>query len=529
MSDPIPEGSVATLTDEERLAQLGYKQELHRRLSGFSNFAVSFSIISVLAGCLTSYLIAMSNGGPAAITLGWLLVGGLVTLVSLSMAEVCSVYPTAGGLYWWAYATAKKNKAAWAWFTGWFNFLGQVAVTGAIDYGAALTTSAFFNLIFGFTPSKYNVFLVFFVIILIHGFLNTFGVDLVRLLSDVSAWWHMAGVAVIVIVLVAVPDHHYPISKVFLQTANSTGLHGAGVAIYAFLIGLLMAQYTFTGYDASAHLSEETHDAAIAAPRGIVSSVVVSLIAGFLLLFAVTWAIQDYAGEAASATGFPPAQIFIDAAGRHVGEFLLFICVLAQFFCGMASVTANSRMAYAFSRDGALPGSRLWSRVNARTGTPTNSIWLCVTCSIVLVLPALKNITAYAAATAIAVIGLYVAYVLPVYLRLRDKDFQVGPWNLGRWSKPIGWISVVWVVIICIMFMLPTVYPITSLNFNYTVVAVVVVLGGATLWWVLSAKNWFTGPRPNVAGFGGAVPSSVDFGLPTQVVPVDEPVDEPLQ
>ena len=135
--------------DEQLLADLGYKQELHRKLSGFSNFAVSFSIISILAGCLTSYCIAMHNGGPLAITLGWLIVGGLVTLVALAMAEVCSVYPTAGGLYWWAYALAKRNKAAWAWFVGWFNFLGQVAVTAAIDYGAALTTTAFLGLVFG--------------------------------------------------------------------------------------------------------------------------------------------------------------------------------------------------------------------------------------------------------------------------------------------------------------------------------------------------------------------------------------------
>src|SRR5215468_8002413 len=220
MSDPTADGGVAVLDDEARLAQLGYKQELHRRLSGFSNFAVSFSIISILAGCLTSYSIAMGSGGPSAITLGWLLVGGMVTLVALSMAEVCSVYPTAGGLYWWAFATAKRNKAAWAWFTGWFNFLGQVAVTAAIDFGAALTTTAFLNLVFGLTPTKGHTFIVFAIIIAAHGALNTFGVDLVKMLSDVSAWWHLAGVGVIVVVLAAVPDHHYPISKVFFQTAN---------------------------------------------------------------------------------------------------------------------------------------------------------------------------------------------------------------------------------------------------------------------------------------------------------------------
>ncbi len=269
----------------------------------------------------------------------------------------------------------------------------------------------------------------------------------------------------------------------------------AGAGIYAVLIGLLMAQYTYTGYDASAHVAEETHDAAHAAPRGIVSSVVVSVIAGFILLVAITWSIQDYEAELNSPLKLPPAQIFIDAAGHNLGTFLLFICMVAQWFCGMASVTANSRMSYAFARDGALPGSRLWKQVNPRTGTPTNSIWLCVTLSTLLVLPSLWNTTAYLAATSIAVIGLYIAYVAPVFLRRRDPDFQPGPWNLGRWSPLVGWIAIVWVIIICILFVLPTASPITATTFNYTIVAVVVVVGAATIWWFASARKWFTGPR----------------------------------
>lgn len=491
-ANPVPS------TDEERLAQLGYQQELHRRLSGFSNFAVSFSIISILAGAITSYGIAMAAGGPIAITLGWLFIGVMVTFVALAMAEVCSAYPTAGALYWWAAALAKRNKAAWAWFVGWFNFLGEVAVTAAIDFGAAITTSAFLSLTFDMEVTKARTFLIFLVIIVAHGLLNTFGVSLVRLLSDVSAWWHLVGVAIIVAVLAIVPDQHKPISEVFFEVRNETGFGFGGAAVYAVLIGLLMAQYTYTGYDASAHVAEETHDAARAAPRGIVLSVVVSVIAGFVLLFAITWSIQDYEAERTTALGLPPAQIFIDAAGQDLGTFLLFICVVAQFFCGMASVTANSRMTYAFARDGALPGSRLWKRVNPRTGTPTNSIWLCVTVSALLVLPSLWNTTAYAAATSIAVIGLYIAYVAPVFLRRRSDDFHPGPWNLGRWSAPVGWIAIGWVAVICVLFVLPTAGPVTALNFNYTIVAVIVVVGGATAWWFLSAKNWFTGPRQNV-------------------------------
>ncbi|HKD98933.1 MAG TPA: amino acid permease, partial [Micromonosporaceae bacterium] len=362
------------------------------------------------------------------------------------------------------------------------------------------------------------------------GLLNTFGVNLVKVLSDVSVWWHLAGVAVIVAVLAIKPANHYPIQSVFGHTVNlSSGLSGTGGLIYAILIGLLMAQYTFTGYDASAHLSEETHDASRSAPRGIVMSVVVSLVAGFILLFAVTWAIQDYGKE--SGAFFPPAQIFVDATGQTLGKLLLLIAVVAQFFCGMASVTANSRMAYAFSRDGALPGSRLWSRVSRRTGTPTNSIWLCVVCSVILVTPVFKNYQSYVAATSVAVIGLYVAYVIPVFLRLRNPEFKVGVWNLGRWSKPIGWTAVIWVGVICVLFMLPTIYPITWLNFNYTVVAVAVVLGGAWLWWAVSAKNWFTGPRPNIETADAlAVPAPRD-GVTIADVTVPDPdgTDAPTQ
>ncbi|MBF9129862.1 amino acid permease [Plantactinospora sp. S1510] len=502
--------------DEERLAQLGYQQELRRKLSGFSNFAVSFSIISILAGAITSYGIAMTAGGPMAITLGWLFVGGMVTLVALAMAEICSVYPTAGALYWWAAALAKRNKAAWAWFIGWFNFLGEVAVTAAIDFGAAITTSAFLSLTFGLEVTPERTFVVFLVIIIAHGLLNTFGVNLVRVLSDVSAWWHLVGVATIVGVLALVPDQHKPISEVFFEVRNATGFDFGGAAVYAVLIGLLMAQYTYTGYDASAHVAEETHDASRAAPRGIVMSVVVSVIAGFFLLFAITWSIGDYDAQRQTVLGLPPAQIFIDATGEETGIFLLFICVVAQFFCGMASVTANSRMTYAFSRDGALPGSRIWRRVNPRTGTPTNSIWLCVACSTLLVLPSLWNTTAYLAATSIAVIGLYIAYVGPVFLRRRSPDFVPGPWNLGRWSALVGWLAIGWVGVICVLFVLPTSGPVTAETFNYTIVAVVVVLGAAWLWWVLSARHWFTGPRQNIAP---DIPKSIAPDIPESIAP----------
>jgi amino acid permease (GABA permease) len=495
-NDPAPYASTTHVrdSDEARLHQMGYAQELRRNMSGFSNFAVSFTIISILSGCLTLYAFGMNTGGPAVIVWGWPFVGLMTLFVGLAMAEVCSSFPTAGGLYYWAAKLAPSNPGAWSWFTGWFNFLGQVAVTAGIDFGAAFFLNAFLDLQFGFDTRPWHTILVFGGILLVHGLLNTFGVRVVAILNNVSVWWHIVGVVVIVGTLAIVPDQHQSADFVFTGFVNNTGFSSS---FYVVLIGLLLAQYTFTGFDASAHMTEETRSADVAGPRGIVMSIVVSLVAGWALLIGVTFAIQSYDNAlAAPDTGVPPAQIFVDAVGLTTGKFLLLIVIGAQLFCGMSSVTANSRMIYAFSRDGALPASSVWHRINPRTRTPTNAIWLAAGGAFVLGLPYLWNVTAYAAVTSIAVIGLYIAYVIPTFLRLRAGDrFQRGPWHLGRWSRPIGIIAVAWVVFITVLFMLPQVSPVEVGTFNYTPVAVLAVLGFAGVWWLVSAKNWFTGPR----------------------------------
>ncbi len=480
--------------DIQRLHELGYAQELKRGMGGFSNFAVSFTIISILSGCLTLYAFGMDAGGPVVMSIGWPLVGIMVILVGLAMAEVCSSYPTAGGLYYWSAKTAPKNGPAWSWFTGWFNLIGQVAVTAGIDFGLAFFINAYLNLAFGVSTAPKVTILIYAIVLFLHGLLNTFGVRLVAFLNDLSVWWHIVGVLVIVAAMFAsAPAGHFTIGEVFTTFKNGTGWSNS---VYVFLLGLLLAQYTFTGYDASAHMTEETVSADVAGPRGIVMSIVVSLIAGWILLIGVTYAISNYTAVRTTATGVPPAQIFIDAVGRTGGELLLLVVIGAQFFCGMSSVTANSRMIYAFSRDGALPASRTWHKINKRTRTPTNSIWFAAVGAFILGLPYLYSPVAYFAVTSIAVIGLYIAYVMPVYLRLRAGDsFKRGPWHLGRWSRIVGWIAVAWVVFIAVLFMLPQYAPITIDTFNYAPVAVLVVIGFAGIWWMVSARKWFKGPK----------------------------------
>jgi amino acid permease (GABA permease) len=489
----VNEQSAPLSSDEETLHALGYAQELRRRMSGFSNFAVSFTIISILSGCLTLYGYGMNTGGPAIIVWGWPIVGIMTLMVGLSMAEVCSGFPTAGGLYYWSAKLARTNGAAWSWFTGWFNFLGQVAITAGIDFGCAFFINALLNLQWGVSTAHWVTILIFAGVLLLHGLMNQFGIRLVALLNNVSVWWHITGVLLIVAVLAFVPSKHASAHYVFTTIYNGTGWHST---IYVLALGLLLAQYTFTGYDASAHMTEETHNASRSGPRGIVMSIVVSLIAGWVLLIGITFAIQkaDYSTYLGALV--PPEQIFVTAIGATGAKLLLLVIIGAQLFCGMSSVTANSRMIYAFSRDGALPGSNLWHKVNKRTRTPTNAIWLAAVGALILGLPYLWNSAAYAAVTSIATIGLYIAYVTPTFLRLRQgASYQRGPWHLGRWSYLVGIIAVIWVVFITILFMLPTANPITVGNFNYTVVAVVAVIGFAGIYWLVSAKNWFTGPK----------------------------------
>lgn len=501
-------------SDERRLHELGYAQELHRGMSWFSNFAVSFTIISILTGGITTFYLGMDAGGPRTITWGWLLVGGMVTLIGLAMAEICSSYPTAGGLYYWSAKLAKSNSAAWSWFTGWFNLLGQVAVTASIDFGLATFVGFFIKLTIddSFAARPWQILLIYAIVLAVHGGLNTFGVDLVARLNDVSAWWHVAGTLVIVVCLFVLPDHHQSLSSVFGSYTNSTGLNWfPGSGIWITLVGLALPAYTLTGFDASAHLTEETHDAARSGPRGIVTSIVVSVVAGFILMVALCWALQGgvtstaYA-DAASGGSTAAANIILASLGRHTAEFLILISIVAQFFCGMASITANSRMIYAFSRDGAVPGHKLWHRINPRTRTPTNSVWFAAVFAFILGVPSLETNAAGApiaffAIVSVAVVALEISYVLPVLLRrLAGDSFVPGPWNLGRMSPYIGWGAIIWVGVISLPFLLPqfTLHAGGTFQwsaFNYAPVAMLIVIGYATITWFASARKWFTGPK----------------------------------
>src|SRR5688500_16274471 len=213
-------GGYYTSEDERLLHKLGYAQELFRAMGGFRNFAISFTIISILAGCLTSYFVAFERGGPVAVTWGWLLVGVMSTIIALSMAEIASAYPTAGGLYYWA---SKLGTPGWGWATGWFNLIGQIAVTAAIGYGLATFGTILLNFWFDYPNENFWIFFLYCVFLSAAAIINMFHVQLTAFLNTVSAYWHMAGVAFIVLVLIIVPDRHQSLSYVFTETVNNSG------------------------------------------------------------------------------------------------------------------------------------------------------------------------------------------------------------------------------------------------------------------------------------------------------------------
>jgi amino acid transporter len=506
------ESSVTTPgSDEKRLAELGYKQSLNRAWSGFSNFAISFTIISILAGCFTTYGQAWNNGGPIAISIGWPLISIPILIIGFCMSELVSAYPTAGGIYWWS---GRLGGPAWAWFTGWFNLIGLVAVLASVDYAAATFLNVVLSLYevnllgVNFADSAHvltETFGLFVIILLIHVTMNVRNTHLLARINSVSVWWHVIGVVAIVIVLIVVPDGHQSFSFVFTHRINNSGFSEGMYWFYVLPLGFLLTQYTITGFDASAHISEETHGASTAAAKGVWRSIFYSAVIGWVVLLAITFAVTNVDG-ANEAAGFAPT-LLVEALGSGWGKFVLIISVVGQLFCGAACLTSASRMCYAFSRDNGF-GKRVSSRISTvnEKRVPVYAVLLMATLGLIITLPALKGNGegvpfAFFAVVSIAVIGLYIAYVIPIFLRWRKgDDFEPGPWNNGRKYRWMNSFATFWVVLITIIFCLPFTPVAVPWNsefsweaFNYAPLTVAVVIIGAAIAWFASARKHFTG------------------------------------
>ncbi len=521
--------------DEKLLAELGYKQELNRSWSGFSNFAISFSIISILAGCFTTFFDGWNGGGPAAIAWGWPILAALVLCIGLCLAELVSAYPTSGGIYWWA---SKLGGPKSGYYTGWLNLIGLLAIVASVGYGCA----TFLDLTLGTYFHSYSsghltrIFLYFVAILVVGAIINIFSSNLLALVNNVSVWWHVVGAAAVVLILVILPHgdmpdiHHQSFSFVFTHWINNSGFFGGKTSGLGFIfvvlpVGGLLTQYTITGYDASAHLSVETKGASNSAAKGMWRSIFYSAIGGYILLLAFLFAVQHPTDVTNGGGGV--ATIFTEALTSGWASAILFIAAAGQLFCTFACMTSCSRMMFAFSRDGAVPGHKQWTKLSAKR-VPVPAVILTAVIAIVLTAPALIAVNipylsptpkdpnnviqvptpvAFNAVVSIGVIGLYWCFAIPIWHRWRlGEKFKQGGWNLGTKYKWIAVIALIDVVLVSFMAFMPT----SSLGVpwnsgfalkyvNYTIIVVPVAMIALWAYWHLSVKNWFTGPRSNIS------------------------------
>jgi amino acid transporter len=522
-------------SDEEDLSRLGYAQQLLREMGGFSNFAISFSVISVLTGAVLLFGYGLKLAGPVINTVGWPVVSLFTLAVAASMAELASLYPTAGGLYFWAFRLGGRG---WAWTTAWFNMIGQVTITAGIDIAAAIYLIGTATRLLGLPPdAKIPVFgavtswrfqlLVMVLILIPQVAINVFGIRLTSKLNDFSVWWHIAGGALIVLLLVflgtqhnprdfltrfapvvtpleassaKLPDGHvgpavvvgdraFP-SPLFALFPSLAGLYAAGPFALAFVLGLLQAQWTYTGFDASAHVAEETVMARKNSAWGVFLSVAVSAVFGWLLLVVLTWCIPGGDVARTAADPYPVLYIVDHNLPRALANLVAIVIGGAMWLCGLSSITSMGRMWYAFARDGGMPGSALLRKIHPRWRTPVPAI--LVTASLAVV------ICVYAAAvpvvTSISTIALYLAYGIPILLNLRNRLRGRGEfaargntaWSLGRLAPALNGIAVLWVGFIAVVFCLPP----NELTL-WTMLLFFLALG---LYWAGSARRSFRGP-----------------------------------
>jgi len=510
-------GTASTMDQDEReLAELGYKQELTRGWSSFTNFAISFTIISVLAGCVTNFSYAWTAGGPIAISIGWPVLCGFVLLVALSMSELTSAMPTAGGPYWWS---AKLGGPGWSWITGWFNIVGLIGIVAGVGYGAATflqaTLSDYGANIFGINFATTNPqtilhedWLLFLIIVIGYTVVNIFADRLLAIFNGISVGWHVLGVLVIIGLVIFVPTHHQTASFVFGQRFNNTGFHGGATGggffwLYVLPLGFILTMYTQTGYDASAHTAEETRGAAKAAAQGVWRAVFYSAIAGWLLLLALLFAATHV--DAITKAGGGAIPLVNTALSAWAAKMVLIIFTVGQLFCGAAGLTSASRTWYAFSRDRGMPGWWLFRRLTAKR-VPLYAVLAVSVFAAIITIPAywgnkLGFPWAYFAITGICTVGLYLAYIIPVFLRLRIGDkFQPGPWTLGKRYKVVNILAIVFVVLVVYSLDGPITvtgapwnsgFKLNAFNYTPAVLLVGLIVG---IWWWLGAKNRYKGP-----------------------------------
>lgn len=452
--------------DKQVLHSMGYAQQLSRRMSGFSNFAISFSIICILAGGISAFPAAFNAAGPGGAVLIWLIGGAGAMCVAFGMGQIASSFPTAGGLYHWSSHLGGKP---WGWATAWFNLVGLICVVSSVD---VLLYSVFFkDLLLGtvlnatvaldtlnsgwvytfsdtFSINMWQIVIVG-LILASQALFNHYGIGITTKLTDLSGYLILGLTVILIISLFAFSPVALDFSRL-TDVRNMTGDAGGGVVpfqtgsiAFAFLLGLSYVCYTITGYDASAHTSEETQDAQVNVPKGMWQAVFWSWVFGLIAVSAYVLTMPSI--EEAGAAGWGSFYYMWGSSlmPYALSLFLAIGLVVVNYLCALAGLTSTSRMMFAFARDGGLPGSKTLSHVSTSHRTPTYAIWV----SAALALLSIVYAPAYIVLAVACAVFLYISMIMPIIAGLRaeggPKWPTKGPFNLGRFSKPNAVIAII--------------------------------------------------------------------------------------
>jgi amino acid transporter len=478
--------------DKKVLHNLGYAQQLSRRMSGFSNFAISFSIICILAGGISAFPAAFNSAGGGGAVLVWLL-GGIVAMsVAFGMGQIGSAFPTAGGLYHWSSHLGGK---AWGWATAWFNLVGLICVVSSVD---VLLYQVFFQGILMSTVLKVDVsgwgywqeFAFVGIALITQALFNHYGIGLTTKLTDLSGYLIFIITGVLIVSLLVFTPVALDFTRLVTIT-NVTGDAGGGVVpfhagsiLFAFLLGLSFVLYTLTGYDASAHTSEETHDAQVNVPKGMWQAVFWSWTVGLIMV--ATFVLVMPSIKDAAAAGWNSFSYMFGASKMPFALALILaigLCVV-NYICALAGLTSTSRMMFAFARDGGLPASGALSHVSTKYRTPTYAIWIAAG------LAMLSTVYApyYLVLAVACAVFMYLSYVMPIAagFMAEGKTWTTkGPFNLRGWSKPNAVFGVIGGIVLAVTAFFPP-----NQQVFYLTVAMLVVM---PIVWYAGVRTRFEG------------------------------------
>ncbi|EME43597.1 hypothetical protein DOTSEDRAFT_89404 [Dothistroma septosporum NZE10] len=505
---PINDGETSWNADEEVLAALGYKPEFKREFNLWTTFCVSFAVLGLLPSFASTLYYGMGYAGTAGMTWGWLVAMIGIQSVAASMAELCSSMPTSGGLY---YAAAVLAPRGWgpfaAWITGWSNWMGQITGAPSVNYGTAammLAAASVHNP--NYVPTEYQTFLLTVCLMLVHSCMASAPTRWLARINNVGSTFNIIALVVVIILIPAggtvretqgLPRFNSS-SDVWGTIYKGTDYSG-GVSVLMSFIGVI---WTMSGYDSPFHLAEECSNANIASPRAIFLTSAVGGTAGWFLQLVVAYTVVDISSVLDSDLGQPFAAYLIQVLPQKAVLAVLSLTIIAGFAMGQGCMIAASRVTFAYARDDVFPLSSLWKRVNPHTRTPVNAVWLNCSLGCLLLLLIFGGEYSIGAIFSIGACAAFVAFTVPIFIRVFfvGTRFRTGPWNLGRFSIPIGAIASGFVALMVPILCLPstTGKDLTPDLMNWTSV----VYGGPmvliTIWWIVSARKWFKGPKVNL-------------------------------